>query len=445
VTVLASSTANDQLSELTLNITGVTLTNKAGKTVTLLSTPQYVEFMHLNGNVEPLTTVSIPQDVYTSATVSANYGVPLCETYIPSNGQGGTYAVVTATATDVTANLPGPLTVSGSGMGLELNMQVSKSTNYSSCAGMVNGPVPFSYTPTFNVTPVTLAAQPTNSTNGKAIGLRGSIETVTGDGTGFSVAGDFGAGTSAPNWQVTSNSSTVFQGVAGASGLAAGMPVEMDAAIEADGTLLATRVAVYDTTPSALSFSSGPQQYVSDSEPLMSTLAVEDQGPDFLGLGAGGVPYTFGNATFQISGQMGNLATLPFTASFNAANMVPGQNIFVTTHSTINSLPYQATTVTLLPQTINGTVSAISSSGSFSIYTVALADYDLFPNLVGEPGQATPLKNPGTVVIYVDSNTQMLNSTPLAVGGLLRLNGQVFNDNGTLRMDCAQVSDGVAE
>jgi hypothetical protein len=89
VVVLASSTANDQLSELTLNITGINLTNKDGKTVTLLNTPQYVEFMHLNGGIESLTTVSIPQDVYTSATVSVSDGVPLCETVDPSSGNSG--------------------------------------------------------------------------------------------------------------------------------------------------------------------------------------------------------------------------------------------------------------------------------------------------------------------------------------------------------------------
>jgi hypothetical protein len=49
-----------------------------------------------------------------------------------------------------------------------------------------------------------------------------------------------------------------------------------------------------------------------------------------------------------------------------------------------------------------------------------------------------------TVVVYADGNTRMLNAAPLAVGSLLRFSGLVFNDNGTLRMDCAQVSDGVA-
>jgi hypothetical protein len=62
-----------------------------------------------------------------------------------------------------------------------------------------------------------------------------------------------------------------------------------------------------------------------------------------------------------------------------------------------------------------------------------------------QPGQTTLLTNPNTVVVYTDSNTQTLNSSALSVGGLFRFYGLVFNDNGTLRMDCSQVNDGVAE
>jgi len=39
----------------------------------------------------------------------------------------------------------------------------------------------------------------------------------------------------------------------------------------------------------------------------------------------------------------------------------------------------------------------------------------------------------------------MLNSNALTVGNTLRFYGLIFNDNGTLRMDCAQVNDGVSE
>ena len=100
--------------------------------------------------------------------------------------------------------------------------------------------------------------------------------------------------------------------------------------------------------------------------------------------------------------------------------------------------------MTLMPQTINGSVSAVSTRGNFTIYTITLAAYDPFVVLAGQPGQPT-LTSPNTVVVYADSNTQKLSSSSVSVGGVFRFYGLVFNDNGTLRMDCAQVNDGVAE
>jgi hypothetical protein len=97
-----------------------------------------------------------------------------------------------------------------------------------------------------------------------------------------------------------------------------------------------------------------------------------------------------------------------------------------------------------MPQTIDGSVVDSSQEGNFTVYSVSLAPYDLFPTLATQPGQASVLANPSEVEVYVDSNTQMLNTQALAAGSTLRFNGLVFNDNGTLRMDCAQVNDGVA-
>jgi len=98
----------------------------------------------------------------------------------------------------------------------------------------------------------------------------------------------------------------------------------------------------------------------------------------------------------------------------------------------------------LIPQTIDGTISSSSTTGNFTVYTVTLASYDLFPQLAVQQGQTTLLTNPNEVQVYVDSNTQMLNTQSLAAGSTLRFYGLVFNDNGTLRMDCGQISDGVA-
>jgi hypothetical protein len=98
-----------------------------------------------------------------------------------------------------------------------------------------------------------------------------------------------------------------------------------------------------------------------------------------------------------------------------------------------------------MPQTIDGVVTASGSEGNFTTYTISLAPYDLLPNLAVQPGQTTLLTDPNTVVVYVDSSAQLLNTKQLAVGSVFRFNGLLFNDNGTLRMDVAQVNDGVPQ
>jgi hypothetical protein len=153
----------------------------------------------------------------------------------------------------------------------------------------------------------------------------------------------------------------------------------------------------------------------------------------------------FSSAVFGIGGQLTNVQNLPFAASFTAANMVPGQNVDLSSQalSVMGGVYTPADTITLIPQVVNATVIASAPSGAFTGYTVSLASYDLFPNLAVQQGQTTLLTNPSQVEVYVDSKTQLLNTQALAVGSTLRFYGLVFNDNGTLRMDCAQVNDGV--
>ena len=78
--------------------------------------------------------------------------------------------------------------------------------------------------------------------------------------------------------------------------------------------------------------------------------------------------------------------------------MVPGQNVSFTDATYSWSVPRPvATTMTLMPQTINGTVVASSISGNFTDYTVSLAPYDLLPMLAVQPGQPTVENNPSPV------------------------------------------------
>ena len=440
VAVLVSSTANGQLSQFNVRLNSVTLTSQSGKKVSLFATPQNPEFIHLNAAAEPLMTVNVPQDVYTSATATIGYSQFTCVS-LDSFGGIQTSAFATSGTQPATLTLPSPITVTGTAMGLSLDLQVGQSATFSSCN--LEGAT-YSITPTFNLSPVAVSSQPTNVENGKESGIDGQISSVSTSGNGFSLVTADGAALS-----VNTSGSTVYQGISDFSALVAGMPVDMDAAVQPDGSLLATRVAVEDTDTTNLSMLNGPLLNVAASEPVLMTFGREEQGYLFASQKVGGPFYvSFGNAVFQTSGQFTNLRKLPFPASFNSTNMFAGQNVYLSSHAlTFSGGPtyVPVSTVTLMPQTINGTVSEVSNDGGFATYTVALAPYDLIPALAVQQGQTTLLSDPSNVVVYVDSNTQLLNSKPLAAGNVLRFNGILFNDNGTLRMDCGQVNDGVAE
>ncbi len=441
VVVLASGTANDQLSSFTVTISSLTLTSKSGATVNVLATPISEEFIHLNGHVEPIVTVSIPQGDYVSASATFGFSDPVC------HGQAAGMDLTDSLPgrPSGTINLPQPITVTGEAMGLALNLQVNEYSE--ACPTPTELATAPPVTATFNLAPLTIAAQPTSSANGLAVGLEGTIASLGPGGSGINV--DALVDNQGPVWQVSFNGSTLFQGVSGASQLTVGLPVNMDLAIQPDGSFLATRVEVISTHITTLTLASGTLMNVSNSPAVgFFTDASQEGYLPWGGVGSGFGSVNFADTQFQVSGQFENLVSLPFAASFNAETMVAGQNSAITTQATAvegGSVYVPATTMTLVPQTINGTVSAISTTGNFTTYTVTLAPYDLFPQFAVQPGQTTLLTSPNTVVVYTDSNTQMLNSSKVSVGGLSRFYGLVFNDNGTLRMDCAQINDGVPE
>jgi hypothetical protein len=450
VTVIISSTANDQLAEFDLGFQSITLTSQSGKTVTLASSstsgpPLDAEFMHLNGTAQPLLTATIPQDIYTSATMTLGGGAFVCLALGQVDGEqtlsSATYSLFPPTAT---VNFPSPLTVTGTSMALSLNLLVSQSATLGDCVN-VAGFSGFSAAPTFNLAPLTLAASPTNSANGRVMGIDGEVTAVSSGGNSFTllIPNYVPAETGLPV-SVQSDGNTMYQGISGPSALRVGAFVNMDGTIQSDGSLLATRIAVED--PSAVYVFRGPLMQVASSVSSFFMHAREMQGAGIPGYPTGeGAPFNYGSAAFQISGQLSNLGSLPFVPSFNGSNMVPGQEVYISTTTLPFNGPYPAVaTMTLMPQTIDGTVAALSQSGSFTDYTVSLASYDLFPMLAVQPDQTTVENNPSQVEVYVDNNTQLLNTQPLATGSTLRFYGLVFNDNGTLRMDCAQVNDGVA-
>lgn len=434
VVVLFTSTANDKLAEFTLEITGITLTDNAGNTVPLfhrMSMPNGVtgntEFTGLNGAFTPVATASVPQGTYTSATLTTGQCWFTTIT-IPggslntSTDEEGTCGQGTG---NTTVNLPAPITVSGSGMALSFNLQIPQS--YTVTPSNV-----YTISPVFALTTAPISSRMT--------GILARFGSVNADGNSFVANTPDGF-----SLTLASDANTQFQGIAGLTSLTPGMLFDLDAAIQSDGSLLARRVEVSNAAamtadmllpdfPSVPDGNFGAQPRNCFPDPI--------EGPACESV------YFFDSSTrFHVSGQFSNLQSLPFAANFSSSTMVLGQNVLA---SSTGGRAAQSELIvndfTLEPQTLNGTVTAVSTAGSFSIYTVALAQYDLFPvmqQLV--QGPFGTIASPTTLVVYADSNTQLLQSGQITAGSLLRFRGLVFDDAGTLRMDCGQILDGVTE
>jgi len=174
VTVVLTSTANDQLLQFDLKFKALGLTSQSGKTVNLLAVQQPSEFIHLNAAIDPLVTTAVPGDVYTSATATIAYGTFVC---VANGLVGGQPALSFAyynnkAESSVTVTLPSAITVTGNSMILALIFMVSNSAAAPDCLNP-NGFAGFSMTPTFNLSPLVLASTPTSPANGKLSGLEG--------------------------------------------------------------------------------------------------------------------------------------------------------------------------------------------------------------------------------------------------------------------------------
>lgn len=449
VVVAMTSTANDKLVQFFLTIASISLTDEGGNIVTLYTNPNLqdfrtgnLEFMHLNGVSEPVVTGMVPQGVYIQASIK----VASCSfTNITINPTGG---VVQSTFAEglcgqgtgqTSVNLPAPIMVSGAAMALSLNLQVGQSFTLNANAF----PQPtYSISPVFTLTPFTLSPQPTNELNGKFDGINARITSIN------SAANSFVAQT-ADGFPLTVNSGahTLFQGVAAFSTMAVGTLVNMDVAIQPDASLVATRVEVDDLAAPMVSI--GPLLAATSVPTQFVNVPTLSEGCTTTGTPFCGVIFNYDNNTvFSVSGQVSNVQNLPFPATFTGPGLLLGQNVSFFSLGQLMGQGFElVTTATLSPQIFNGTVTAVSSNNNFTVYSVTLASDSLIPTLQGQTGTTINRLNApvNSMEVYVDSSAQLLNTSPITAGSLLRFRGVVFDDSGTLRMDCNLIRDGVPE
>jgi len=395
-----------------------------------------VELGSINGVARPLVSVDVPQGTYTG--VSLTYGGSVFAVIDHSGGAGeddiGHYNIGMSGTPPAPAKLTlnTPLTVMGNAMGLLLNLDIPKSTTFVPyLAGSPNlqpngGNVTFS--PVYSLSAITPAAQPSTLKDGLVEDVHGQVSANSGGA--LTMTSDTGSVLS-----FNLSSSTVFAGPSGAAAPGTGDFVDVNAALQQDGSMLATLV---QTEGKGLTYAMSGQIIQYSFQQYVQNSGREQQGPNLPnGVGFYSNNEQLGPSTqFEVAWPYGVAETgLPFTPTVSAATLVPGQNV-ATPSDTLqyigNVIPV-TNTVTLEPQTIDATIASTSTVNGLTTYQVNLFSNDLIA-----------LYGPGTsVVVYVTPHTHTITTSALSNGSVGRFRGLLFNDGGTLRMVATEIEDGV--
>jgi hypothetical protein len=428
IPVLITDAPSDQLLAFSLTIDSINLIDSKGNTASVLSTPTTIEICHLNGIQAPLVTAKIPQGTYTSAVIT--FSSPEI-TYINSAGAAVTVTPTLATTSfTYTFPMPGPFTVSSSNGALVFDLIASQSVNIVGTTVTV--------TPVFKVMPVPPAtAVPPPGQNGTGMQQMATVVSVSGT----SLTLEPGSG---PTFTVATNSSTVLQGFSPLSALTAGELVQVDFIVQSGGcnqltppaaycaplVLLATRIQLAQPTAVGppVNLLTGPVLSVFSGGFKMALMQGLGQAASAAATTSIVTITTNLSTVFAIAPQFVSLSGLPFTPTFTSANLSPGQTVGIVA-SVVSPMPNwtaTATNVTLMPQTLGGTVTAISTVGGWTRYTLSLPTGSAFATLSGA----------STVTVYTSAATApppptaVAGTPPIAVNSVVRFNGLVFATGG---------------
>jgi hypothetical protein len=409
---------NDQVLALGLTVNSIRLFDASGVYADVLTAPVTIEASHLDAVQEPLRApLNIPQDTYTSALITVSNPTVV---YVDPTTHKPVKATVTLAASTDTVTFASPITVSATSKPICFDLLVAQSVSLSGSSATVTPD--FAIT-TINVPPSATAA--TNAQNGRVNDILGAVVSTTA--SSLTVTTPNGSSVT-----VATSSSTILQGFTSLANLTAGQIVDIDVAQQNTGTLLALRIHIDAQNPTNQLV--GPLTSTTGSPVTSFDLTARQWLGASTAATTAGTSYTIAvnsSTTFSTDAGMGPLPVLPFTPTFSATTLSPGQNVAVVT-SAISGTTATAASVTLVPQTIGGTVSAISALPSgLTVYTVTLPSGSALGNLTG----AT------TLMVYSNSNTQFMNAATIVVGSTVRFNGLLFNDSGTLRLLGGACSD----
>ena len=403
---------NDKIIAFELTINAITLTG--GSNPSILAKPTEIELTHDMAAFEPLSLVTVPNGTYTAATLTVSN--PEIVIVDPT-----TKAVtkLTATLSSTTVNVPfSPSVTIGTGASvLNFDMNLASSVTISGTSATV--------TPTFSVTTSTVPAGEAgeDDDNGEMDDLRGTITNVASPK--FTIQ----ASQTAQPITITTDANTRFSdGVTSFSNLTTGMIVSVDAATQADGSILAKKIesetetadgeevegiitnvtcAVAAACPGAANAATSID--ITTHRVSATTAAIAPAAATTVT-----VPITPG-IRFTVHSNQGGGASFP---TFDATTISKAQRVEVDSEneSGDSATFVNADKIKLLEQGFSGTVSALSGTN----FTLTVDSTSAFASLTGQTTIAVQAAN------AQNKGVTLANTATVRVRGLLFFNGTSY-------------------
>ena len=406
-----------------MNISSMSLTGSNGS-VSVVSSTIPIEMMHLMGTMQPLSMIAVPQGSYTGASITIGSATVM---YMDPTTKVAVQRTISGPISS-SVSFSSPVTLGSTPMAMGFDLDLA-----SSVTADVNGNLAMN--PVFHVTSgMQGAGNPLDFTNGGIQQMMGTISSVSGTSfvmNSIQVSQSFSFGT---------NSSTVFANTS-MSGMASGMVTIVNASLQPDGSLMATKVQSMMSSGGVMG---GGIITATNGQPATALTMVMQNGA-----GAGMMSSSFasgasinlsGSTTYQIDVDGMNMLGLPFNPIFDASHIYAGQSVMPISSTSMTSGGMMgggamagtitASTIALQPQGMSGTVATTITAGLSTSFTLTLPSDSAFKTMTGATN-VTVFEQPGTTIS---------GTSPIAGGSTVHAFGLLFFDVGQWKMVAARIS-----
>lgn len=415
----------DWMLAFSMNLGSMSLTGNNGS-ATAVSSSVPMEMLHLMGTLQPITMISVPQGSYTGASITISSATVM---YMDPTSKSAVQKTISGPM-NATVTFSSPVSVGATPMAMDFDLDLANSVAVDSSGNMTMNPV-------FHVT---TGMQGTGTASDPANGgiqqMMGAISGVSG--SSFTMTSMQAAQT----FTFMTNSSTEFDNITGMSMMTSGMLVAVDATMQSDGSLMATKVQSMMGSGGVMG--GGIITAVTGQPATQLTMVMQNgAGTGMMSsyFAAGATINLNGSTVYQVDKDNVDMSSLSFTPVFDGSHIYTGQSVMPISSSgmtgggsgmmggTMMSGTIAASQLELEQQGISGTTSAAITSSTRTSFTLTLPTGAAFNTLTG----AT------SVTIYQQPGTTITGASSIASGSSIHAFGLLFYDSGQWKMVASRI------